>query len=149
MNISIISPSASKEKLKKFLQVEDNVVNSFYESATFRNILNSPTSCNSYIFKISLGLDLSGLFVSSLIQTPQTHVWTFPIVSKNQRNMLTNYSDFNRQMLRCIAKSELCLLAAETGTEVLLPYFEPVKQPMGLVVAFPVNFQKKEVSCAN
>ena len=91
---------------------------------------------------LSFGL---GAVAGSLTRLRRAVLCLFPSVSKNQRHMLPNYSDLNRQMQRCIAKSELSLLASKTGVRVLIPYFEPVKQPTGLRVAFPVTTKQLEV----
>ena len=51
------------------------------ESAKFKNNVKTPCSCLILSFsKIRLGSLHMGLFVSSRIQAPQPHVYTFPIL---------------------------------------------------------------------
>src|ERR1700749_1369236 len=56
------------------------------ETATFK-LLNAPFKCKYNLLKISVGLSLSGLFVTSQFQTPHTHVWESPTVTNKLRHM--------------------------------------------------------------
>ena len=128
--------------------------NSLANKNVFRNfaearVSNTLTKCQlkTQYFKVMPGLSFGlGTLAGSYTRLRRAVLCLFPSVYQILRDMLPNYSDLNRQMLRCIAKSELCLLASKTGVRVLIPYFEPVKRPTGLRVAFPLNFQVKEVA---